>query len=398
MSEVAIRHRLSDGQLRKLTEVTGYEEAAPEFIETIPASEYTDPARFELEKEAFFFNAPFLVGTSAYLPNPNMSFTEEVLGVPILVTRDKEGVVRAFLNVCRHRGTILSTACEPVKGSRISCPYHAWTYALNGQLTGVPKEDTFPGFNKAKYGLVPLPCVEAGGLIYVGLRPGVDLDFSDVTTELADDLNGIGMGDMQVYRKATYHLKANWKLLMDTMLDKYHVQRLHQNTLAKYFDDTAEIGDLVGPHVRSTSTRSNFNPENISPDFDVMRWTSVFGYAIYPVGAIVVSPRYVNLCVMRPIAVDRTDVDFVMLITDPPADDRSKQKLDESFELMDVAFGKEDFWAAELGQKGLASGAIDHMLVGGLERRIQLFREVLHKRLAEYEARRDREAASPAAV
>jgi hypothetical protein len=159
------------------------------------------------------------------------------------------------------------------------------------------------------------------------------------------------------------------------------VLRLHQNTLAKFYDDSPEVSDMIGPHVRSTSSRLDFKPQDISEDFEVVRRKAVFGYILYPTGAIVVSPRYVSLCIPRPVSVDRTDVDYVMLITDKPADEASEQKLEQSFELMDRAFGKEDFWAAELGHKGIASGAIEEMVIGGLERRVQMFHEVLDDRL-----------------
>ncbi len=381
-----VRHRLSDSQLQALSEIPAYQQSVIKLSEKLPASHYIDPARFELEKAAIFFREPMMVGPSCHLPKPNTYFSVDILNVPVLLTRDKGGEVRAFVNMCTHRGTTLCPRNETtMEGSRISCPYHAWTFTLNGQLMGVPREDVFIDFDKSKHSLVSLPCVEAGGLIYVGLKSGANVDFSEVTGDLAEDLKGMGMHNMHVYRKTTYKVEANWKLLMDTMLDKYHVQRLHQNTLAKFFDDTPEISHMVGPHVRSTSGRVSFSADDRSEDFEVVRRTSVFGYALYPQGAIVVSPRYVSLCVMRPVSASRTDVDFIMLITDPPANAEAEEKLAQSWDLMDISFGKEDFWAAELGQKGLSTGALEHVLLGGLEKRIQMFHEVIEARVRDYQ-------------
>jgi Rieske 2Fe-2S family protein len=387
MSISIVRHRLSDSQMQALAEVPGSRESEIKLGARVPATNYTDPTRFELEKAAIFFSEPMMVGPSAYLPKPNTRFTEEILGTPLLVTRDAAGKVHAFLNVCRHRGTLLCTEKGTQSGARMVCPYHAWSYSTDGRLVGVPREEVFIGLDRGNHSLVELPAKEAGGLIYVGLKPGVDIDFSDVDGMLAADLTGLGMPDMTVYRKTTYKLEANWKLLMDTMLDKYHVQRLHQNTLAKFFDDSPEVSHMIGPHVRSASGRKNFVPTDINEDFEIARRRAVFGYAIYPQGAIVVSPRYVNLCVMRPIGINRTDVDYLMMITDEPADEESRQKLEASWDLMDIGFGKEDFWAAELGQKGLASGAVSELLLGGHEHRIKMFHDAMNERLEAYQRR-----------
>jgi nitrite reductase/ring-hydroxylating ferredoxin subunit len=385
MKATAIRHQLSGSQLEALVQITKSDESAISMAATIPAQHYVDPARFELEKAAIFFREPMMVGPSSYLPKPNTFFTEDILGTPLLVTRDKAGKVRAFLNVCRHRGTLLCPDGAPREVSRLVCPYHAWTYALDGRLIAVPRQEVFGGLEKDRHNLAELPCVEAGGLIYAGLKKTADMDFSDVTGALAADLNGLGMADMQVYRKTTFKLEANWKLLMDTMLDKYHVLRLHQNTLARFFDDTPEISDMIGPHVRAASGRKNFSADDIHDDFEVVRERGVFGYAIYPQGAIVVSPRYVSLCVMRPISVGCTDVDYVMLITDPPADALAEQKLEKSWDLMNIGFGKEDFWAAELGQKGLSTGSLTEVSLGGLEIRIKMFHDAINARLSAYQ-------------
>src|SRR4030088_1737795 len=98
-----IRHRLCKSQLDALASISTHEAISEELFMTVPAAKYVDPAQFEVEKAAFFFREPILVGPSAYLPKPNMHFQQEILGVPLLVTRDKEGVVRAFVNACRHR-------------------------------------------------------------------------------------------------------------------------------------------------------------------------------------------------------------------------------------------------------------------------------------------------------
>lgn len=345
---------------------------------TIAATEYTDPARFELERRRVFERVPMLVGLSAQLPQPNSYMRGELLGLPLLLTRDAGGRVRAFVNVCRHRGTLLCPETETVGGARIVCPYHAWTYALDGRLLAVPRPDAFPGLDKKDHALQALPAREAGGLIWVGLQPGRDeMDFSSVEGALSEELDALELGAMSIYRRTTYPLAANWKLVMDTMLDKYHVLRLHRNTLAKFFDDAAEVSDLIGPHVRAVSGRSAFRLDAIGEDFESTRSTSVLGYTLFPNGMIVTSPLYVSFMVIRPIDVGHCAVDYFMLVTPAVAAGGYEDKLRKSFELMDVAFGKEDFWAAELGQRGLSAGTLPALELGGLERRIKLFHDAL---------------------
>jgi phenylpropionate dioxygenase-like ring-hydroxylating dioxygenase large terminal subunit len=380
MSAVSGR-RLTPSQIASLEAIPDKEDLSIEHCAKIPAAKYIDPARFELEKERLFKKAPMLIGASFQLPRIGMYFQVKILDTPILVTRAKDGKARAFFNVCRHRGTQLCAANQSMEGSRISCPYHAWTYSLEGGLIGVPREDAFPALDKTKYGLIELPCYEGGGLIWAGLVPGAKVDFSDVSGELVDELHAMGMDEMHVYNSKTYPLKANWKLVMDTMLDKYHVLRLHRNTLAKYFDDTPEITDLIGPHIRSTSRRANRGPEALDYSFEGVRSTTVFGYALFPAGMIVASPLYVSFLILRPISVDRTDADYYMLSSGPVTDEKLQGKLKRSFELMDIAFGQEDFWAAEQCHIGLASGAVSELLVGGLEKRMEVYHDLLEKRL-----------------
>lgn len=371
---------LTRSQLAALSAIP-HQQAELSWQAEIPASEYLAPERFEQEKERLFMQAPVLAALSMQLPEPASYLGCELLGIPVLLTRTRDGTVRAFLNVCRHRGTLLAPGTEPARGGRIVCPYHAWTYDLEGQLVGVPNPEAFPRLDRAAHTLVPLPCKEAGGLIWIGLRADAPVDFAEVEGDLADELDALGLGEMSIYRQQRYPLRANWKLVMDTMLDKYHVLRLHKNTLAKYFDDAPEVSDLVGPHIRSLAGRINFDQQDAGSRFEDVRATTVFGYTLFPNGMIVTSPLYVSFLILRPQDARTCAVDYFMLTTRAVAEGDYADKLQRSWDLMDRAFGQEDFWAAELGQRGLETGALRTLVVGGLERRIKQFHDLVNSRI-----------------
>jgi len=353
-------------------------------LHRIPAAHYTDQNRFDLEQAAIYRRKPVLIGPSALIPEANMYFRREVLGTPLLVTRNSDGLVRAFVNVCSHRGSKLCNSEQPVAGERLVCPYHAWTYNLDGGLIGIPREKVFPGIDKAFLGLTALPCAEAGGLIWVGTDPKAEVDFSFAAGELADDLTAIGLHEQRLFNQAVFDVKANWKLVMDTMNDSYHVIRLHKNSLAQFFVDAQHIIDPIGPHVRVAAHRGNFDKSMTFEDFEEARGYMVFAYTLFPNSVVVVSPDFISVGVMEPVACDRTRVHYYMLVNDLDVDEKAQNKLQRSFALMERAFGQEDYWAAEQCDEGLRAGVLEHVVLGGMEVQIPMFHKEVDKALDEF--------------
>jgi len=203
-------------------------------VRAAPASAYTCPDLAKREWAAFFRGHPQIVGMSGDLPEPGSFITGDDFGIPLLVTRDRDGTVRAFLNACRHRGSMVESERRGER-SRFSCPFHAWTYDAAGALIGVPQEAQFGAIDKACLGLVALPCVEHLGFVVVHPEPKGVIDINVLFQGVAEDLESYGWGRYVLALEQTLDMKLNWKLATDTFGETYHFKRLHKNTLANMF-------------------------------------------------------------------------------------------------------------------------------------------------------------------
>jgi len=292
-------------------------------------------------------------------------------GTPLILTRDSEGQAHVFANVCRHRGTRLIDNHEVVPAKRIICPYHAWAYKPDGQLTGMPRADCFPDFDKGSHGLKEFQCVEAGGLIW--WAKDENADFSDALA-LAPDLDAFGMDDLYLYRRKTHDVAANWKLIIDAFLESYHVQRLHASTIATFFADGITTADTIGQHQRAAVGRAAYLSEIDRDDWAQLRKAVTYTYQLFPASVIIVSPDYINLLIAMPQSVGRTLVEDVMLIPERPATNEAEAHWQRSWDLLDGGtFGAEDFHAAALCHRGLASGQVSEVILGTLEHGIADF-------------------------
>ena len=367
----------TDGQLALAQTIAAGRNAMGDRVTTVAASVYTDPARFAAEKARLFDRLPQVIAPSALL-EPGSIVPHDGFGIPLLLTRDKQGQAHVFWNVCRHRGTRLvegqEVQCAPV----LVCPYHAWSYRLDGRLAGVPRAETFPGLDKAAHNLVELPSTEAGGLIWFAREAS---NFEDAAM-LAPEFDAFGLAGHHLYRRRVHDVASNWKLIMDAFLESYHVQRLHAPTIGKFFADGITAADKIGVHQRSAVGRADYLADIVPQDWPALRAAITYAYQLFPATVIVVSPDYVNVMTLMPRAEDRTLVENFMLIPEPPETPEAEAHWEKSWKLLDEGtFGAEDFRAAALGQNGLASGSIEEVTLGTLETGIRDFHDEVEKAL-----------------
>lgn len=367
--QLALAQAIADGCTRAAGTIT-----------RVPASVYTDPAHWTREAASLFGRLPQVLCPSALLTEPNMAVPHDATGRPLLIARDGDGQVRVFLNVCKHRGTRLIEGQDVLCGKRFTCPYHAWTYSTDGRLLALPRPDTFPGLDKADYGLTELPSCEAGGLIWYS--PVAEADFSHAET-LGADFDAFAMRDLHLFARRTHDVASNWKLIMDAFLESYHVARLHAATIGPFFKDGVSSGDQIGPHQRSFVGRAAEMAGADLTDMTALRRLGTYAYQLFPATVLVISPDYINVMALWPQGHDRTLVEDFMLIPEAPQTDKARDHWERSWQLLDGGvFGAEDFRAAALGQQGLSSGAVPELTLGTLEGGIRRLHEICAEQIA----------------
>jgi glycine betaine catabolism A len=337
---------------------------------------YHAPERFEAERERLFRREPLCLGHADQL-EPGTVLAFEFCGVPVLIARARDGALRVFLNVCRHRGArLVAEQGEVCRKQSLMCPYHGWTYRLDGSLAGVPRPEAFPDLERRLLGLRELPSAVRHGLIWAMLDPDAKMpDMAAYLGALDRELGAIGIGDYRFYRQHAVKRAANWKLIVDAFLEVYHVTRLHAGTIGPFFTDAVAVNDGVGRHVRAliarerTSEIRTLPPEQWSPQ---VHGTLV--HYVFPNSIFIYHPDYISHLGLLPDAADETLFVHSMLIPETPADEKAEAHWRRSFELIDSGvFAKEDLVVCEQIQRGLASGANDALIVGRLEQNLRRF-------------------------
>jgi phenylpropionate dioxygenase-like ring-hydroxylating dioxygenase large terminal subunit len=247
------------------------------------ADVYTDPERLAAEVRVLFRGRPQLVGLSGDLPDTGDCLATEVAGVPLLLVRGEDAEVRAFLNICRHRGgRVFRGRGRP--GRALKCPYHSWAYDLDGELLGQPlARDAFTGLDRSELGLVPVAVAERFGLIFARLGGAESIDVAAELGGLGPELAEYGFDEHRFYDQRSGVFEANWKLIHDTFTETYHVFSLHRDTLAPDLLSTPFVGDSFGRHTRGVVMRKEVVSllEREEADWQLRPYASIV-YLLFP--------------------------------------------------------------------------------------------------------------------
>ena len=346
----------------------------------IPVDEYRSSARFEAERGALFRPLPIIVAHASELAAPGDFITHDALGLPLVVVREANGALRAFLNVCRHRGARLADAASG-HAKAFVCGYHGWSYGLDGALIHIPHAEGFRA--DCARDLVPVPVEERAGFVWVVPTARGSIDVRGFLGPLADELDGFGMAGDVALRTAHVRRRFHWKLIIDAFLDAYHVKRLHRDSVYRFFLDNVAVTDAFGPHTRSAVARKGLGDLRASPR-DAWRMHDALSltYFLFPNTVLVFHPDWVSRITAFPLAVDETLFTHTMIVPAGTAAER-RAHWDRTWSLIhDDVFGREDLCAAEWIQSGLDSGANESFACGRFEYPIRWFHDAIDRALA----------------
>jgi phenylpropionate dioxygenase-like ring-hydroxylating dioxygenase large terminal subunit len=371
--------------VQKLAQRAAGDAAPPQpCSQRIPVTAYTDQRRFELERERLFLKRPLTIGHQTQIPGAGDAIVHDWLGMPLITMRDKSGQIGTFMNVCRHRGMRLVQEQGQTCLRSLVCPYHQWTYGLDGALHNIPRNESFVDLDMDDLGLVALPTAIHSGLIWVQATPGSTLDLDRHLAGLDSDLRRFELAEYTFCAQNVRHIDCNWKLVQDAFLDGYHVTRLHKNTVGPFFPDALAESDLVGDHVRSAVARNEIEDAVGLPlDRLKLRHHTTFSYTVFPNAVLIFHPDYTSIISLFPISPEQTVFAHTMLTPQAPTCDKERAHYRRSFELIDEGvFQAEDIFVSVGAQRGMRSGANEYLLFGGLEESAIQFHQIIDRELA----------------
>jgi Rieske 2Fe-2S family protein len=326
---------------------------------SLPQKYFVSPEVFADERLKIFAEEWLLVGHQSQIPNAGDFFIATIANESLIVVRDQQSQIRAFYNVCRHRGSRLK---EETCGhaSAIQCPYHAWTYALDGRLMGAPHMDDVPGFNKADYSL---PLVSLGlweGFIFVNLERNPE-PLEKRFAPLSGKFSHWNMSILQPAKRIEYDVRANWKLMFENYSECYHCPGVHPQLQKISPYDSAENdlheGPFLGGFMQINPGKSLTMSGNACAAFvgKIEDLQQVFYYSIFPNMLLSLHPEYVMVHQLWPQSPERT-----VIVCDwffhPDALRHKQFNPDDAIEFWDTT-NRQDWHVCELSQQGIASRA-----------------------------------------
>ena len=327
-----------------------------------PVKNYLDQDRFENEIK-LLRSLPVPFCPSSALPKKGSYVSRVAAGTPILVTRDDENNINAFINACRHRGMQIASGSGCKKS--FVCPYHGWTYGLKGENRHIPGANGFPGIDPMEHGLKQVNAVEKGGIIYVCQDGVIDKEFLEETLDyFAEDQSLINQSEIED--------AANWKILHETLLEGYHIKSLHKDTFYPYGLDNINVVENYGKNSRVIFPFKRIEKlRHIKPSKRVIDGTITSVYSLFPNVSISVLSKHTNLVILEPISLTRSKWVIYTLINKS----NNKEKLSKEDAMRDAKFvgdtgQDEDREAARAIQQTLNTKANDHLTFGYFEKAI----------------------------
>ncbi|RBP49151.1 aromatic ring-hydroxylating oxygenase subunit alpha [Arenicella xantha] len=355
-----------------------------ESVQRLAAQDYRCEERLSQEK-ALFRRLPLLVAHESELANHGDYLVREIDGRSWLLTRDAEGQVHALLNYCQHRGTKLEHSKAGCK-KRFSCPYHAWTYALDGSLLAIPRADLFPKLDKSDKALKRGHLEQAFGFLWLTQDQTQLKSVREFVGGLAPELDALDLGSHHVYFDKTRPLQANWKFPIYAFLESYHISTLHRNSIAEFFVQNVAHSERFGPHIRSFVPRKNIGDLNGADLANVTMSEFITPTNIvFPNVCMIAHPTSYTVITMWPGEKPGSSLwRHMLLVPNKPNSESERAHYDKTIAVLDgITYEKEDFWVSEQLQQGIDAGAIDELVLGTNELMLKVFSDTMDDYLNE---------------
>lgn len=329
---------------------------------------YACRERAALEQERLFRAMPIFMGLSSRLARAGDYLAEDIAGMPVLMTRAADGVVRAFANVCRHRGAPVAEGCGNARA--FTCPYHGWTYDAAGRLRGTTDKVGFAGLDIARHGLVRLPAAEKHGMLFLRAKPlqadeRAELDVEAWLGPMAADLAALGLGSYPLFSTDRIQPRINWKFAIDTFLEGYHIPHLHRKTIAPYFIGNCGTFDAAGLSGRMCVARTSIESVRGQPESERNYRSHVIAiYQLFPNSLVIWQVDHIEIWRAFPARDDPGRCEVEMTIYRPADSARPDSYWEKNRDIAIRTVMEEDFPLGERMQIGFESAATEEVIYG----------------------------------
>jgi phenylpropionate dioxygenase-like ring-hydroxylating dioxygenase large terminal subunit len=318
---------------------------------------YTSATQLERERALLFRGEPLLVGLSGDVPEPGSYLVHAEAGVPVLIVRSASGTLRAFLDVCRHRGAQVVTGAGKSTG-RFTCPYHGWVYDEDGRVVAQPCSEGFAGLGDTLC-LAKLPVAERHGMIFVRATAGDPIDADAQLGGAEQELAPLGLERYVPFARHQTERAINWKLAVDTFLEAYHVPSLHQQSLAPTILGAPALWDAFGRSGRLVAVRRSITELRSRPEAE---WSllehAVVLWGLFPNTVLIHQIDHVELVQAHPGAggPDTSRIVFRLYTPGAVREDAARRHFQANFDLLVRTVEGEDFHVCEQIQRGFHAG------------------------------------------
>ncbi len=337
-----------------------------------PVGNYASKDRLEAER-ALFKKFPTPICPSAALAKTGDYIAYAAAGTPLIIVRGRDGIVRGFKNACRHRGTQLTEGTGCV--GAFVCPYHGWSYGLDGALLGIPHEDGFPDINKLEHGLAEVTVFERHGLVYVVQDEGIDNPES-----LIADLPQFFTEDQDFFGKSEGVIDSNWKLFLESFIEGYHIKPAHSKTFYPFGYDNLNVIEFVGAHSRVTYPFRRIEKlADVPAEKRDATGSVTYLYQLFPNVIIAQLTHHTNLGILEPLDEGRTKFTTYHMTHSKGQSDKETALANavKDREFVSQTGQSEDIAVVEAAQRSLLSGANSHFTFGHFEPAIVHFHQQL---------------------